>query len=291
MLAVVRITCSLLAIAATAHLAVADEPKPDASVARALSPRSESIGMSYRTAFNGALVASDLLVRAAAPIARGDGYGVALLASYESTKLGLDDADDPTRLRRFGVMLGGGMGLAPGRSLRGSIGVAHASDLRDPDLGALQVTVSSMVHLVLGPSDAIQLGGVYASSADLLIPVLPLIGYVHHRTGARFRFDMLLPAHVRAEYRLTEKLEGALALEVLGTKWQVQGMTPGTHETAKRTGGSVFAELAYALVGPLRLQIRAGMLVASYDLPQLAMAFDDSLRIAGYAQLGLVVTP
>jgi len=272
--------------------ASAAEPVHVVSAGQRLSPRADVVLASLSTTHNDALTTQDLRLKAAAPLARGDGYGLALLLSYGATRLEVssEGQDEHLTLHRFEAGVGGGAGLAPAWSLRGSFAVAHSSDLRDTTWDAVQVTSSAMLHHVVGPSDALVFGLVYTSNAQLF-PVLPLLGYVHQREGSRFRLDVFLPHHVRAEYALRPRLRGAVGLEASGDTWTVQ--MSGTQRIASREGGAVFGELQVFAGGMIHVEGRAGLSVERYALPmQLDGALHDQpLRPAAFAQLAVIIAP
>jgi hypothetical protein len=229
-------------------------------------------------------------MRAAAPLVRGDGYGSALLLGYGATQLDVGPGDHDFTLHRFEATLAGGGALAPGWSLRGSVGAAYASDLHVATWSALQVTSAAMVHHVLGPSDAVVVGIVYTSTSELY-PVLPIIGYVHQREGSALRFDVLLPHHVRAEYELGPQLRAALGIEVVGNTWVVH---PAAIELrARRAGGASFGELRLAVSELVCLEARVGVSVDRYTLPAMtgSTTVDQPLRAAAFAQLAVIVAP
>jgi hypothetical protein len=263
------------------------EPAP---AGRRLSPRVDAVGASYTTTYRGALTTRDLRLKAAAPLVRGDGFGIALLAGYGATQLdaAMPDGDAHLTLHRFDATLGGGAAIAPGWSMRGSFGTAYSSDLQDSTWSALQVTASAMLHRVLGPSDAVVAGLVYTSSAELF-PVLPVLGYVHQRDDSRFRFDVFLPHHVRAEYELRPRLRGALGVEVVGNTWVTRAAQ--SELRLRRAGGAVFGELQLAATQLVRVEGRIGMSVDRYTLPATMTGGtgDQPLRAAGFAQLAVVL--
>ena len=267
------------------------EPAPAVPIGRRLSPRSDAVLASYTATRGAELTTWDVRVKAGVPVVRGDGYGAGLLAGYGATGLDLAMAgrDEHLTLHRFEATLGGGAGVAPGWSLRGSFGVAQSSDLQDATWSAMQLTSSAMVHRVLGPSDAVIAGLVYTSSAEFL-PVLPILGYVHQREGSPFRFDAFLPHHVRAEYELGRRVRGALGIETGGNTWVIQAAQAQLR--ARRAGGSLFGELELAATELVRFQARAGLSVDRYTLPvQLGGSDDPPLRAAAFAQLAVVLVP
>lgn len=268
------------------------ESRPAVPASRRLSPRSDAALASFTATRNGALAARDLRLKAGAPIVRGDGYGAGLLVGYGSTHLDIAMAglDRELALHRFDVTLGGGAGFAPGWSLRGSVGVSHGSDLHDTDWTDLQLTSSASVHHVLGDSDAIVVGVVYTSSAELL-PVLPMLGYVHHRDGSRFRLDVFLPRHARGEYALRHWARVALGVEAMGDTWNLQ--VAGAERHVRRAGGSVFGELQLLATAMIRVQARAGLSVESYTVPSApdGAVREQPLRAAGIAQLAVLIAP
>ncbi len=257
-----------------------------------LSPRVDAVLVSYMTTLSGDIATRDVIGKAAAPLVRGNGYGVALLGGYAGTHLDtrMSEGDSHLRVHRFEATLGGGGGLAPGWSLRGSLGVAHASDLEAFRWNSLQATLSGSVHHVLGPSDAVVVGLVYTSTAEFF-PVLPLIGYVHQRERSPFRLDVFLPRHARVQYALAPRVRGALGIEALGTTWNIH-TARGTLD-AKRGAGATFAELEFGVTPLIYLQARAGVLVAKYTLPaeQDGVTLERGLRAAGFAQLAVVLAP
>lgn len=288
-----------IAFAAAAGEAEADDsgdaprpPQPAAAEARKLSPRTDAVMAAYSAMYDGELTTQDLRARAGAPLVRGDSFGLGLLLGYGMTHWGFttDGGDDSLALHRFEATLGGGGALAPGRSLRVSLGTAYASDLRDATWSALQLTSSAMVHWVLGPDDAIVVGAVYTSTAEFL-PVLPILGYVHQRSGSPFRLDIFIPRHVRAEYQLHPCIRGALGIEVLGNTWIARWMQ--SQDTVRRAGGTVFGEVGFRLTARTRLEVRLGLAVMRHTLPPgLADAMrEHALRPAGFAQLALLFVP
>src|SRR5262249_32278219 len=148
-----------------------------------------------------------LAVKDAVPLVHGAGYGIALLAGYQATWLdaAVPGGDAHLRLHRFEATLAGGGSVAPGWSLAGSFGGAHASDLKQVTWARLQLTTSLTINHELGPSDAVVVGGIYSSTGELS-PVLPALGYVHQRRGAPLRIDVLLPHHARVQYAVTPRL-------------------------------------------------------------------------------------
>lgn len=270
------------------------EPAP-VPVGRRLSPRNDAVIASVSATHNGELDTRDLRLKAAAPLVRGDGYGIAMLVGYGATHLDLSTAEGEQHLalHRFDATVAGGAGLAPGWSLRGSLGAAHSSDLQDATWRAVQVTSAAMVHRVLGPSDGLLVGLVYSSAAELF-PVLPIVGYVHQREGSPYRFDVFLPRHARAEYELRPWLRGALGVEVIGNNWLVH--RADAEVRARRAGGSVFGELQLAATQLLRVEARLGLSVDQYTLPaspaamgNADMTIDRPLRAAGFAQLAVMI--
>lgn len=281
----VRLAIAVLLLGASAASA-----EPPALAARRLSPRADGVMAAYAASYDGELTTRDLRLKGGVPLLRGDGYGVGLLLGYGATHLDVatDERHDGFELHRFEATLGGGATLAPGRSLRASIGTAYASDLHAGTWDALQLTSSAMVHWVLGEDDAVLIGAVYTSTAEFL-PVLPVIGYVHQHDGSRFRFEMFLPRHIRAEYELHPCVRGALGIETLGNTWRL------TMQSARvrRAGGSLFGEVAFPMTSRMRLEARVGLAVARYEVPAAASGamLDDSLRPAGFAQLALLLVP
>jgi hypothetical protein len=248
--------------------------------------------VSYAATHNADLTTGDLRLKAAAPLVRGDAFGIALLAGYGLTHLDLatEALDRQLTLHRFEGTLGGGVGLAPGWSLRGSFAIAHASDLRDTTWSALQVTSSAMVHRVIGPSDAVIAGAVYTSSAEFL-PLLPILGYVHQREGSPLRVDVFLPHHARVEYELRPRLRTALGVETAGNTWIVHS---GSSELrARRAGGAVFGEIQLGATRLVTFEARVGLSVDRYTFPtELDGGLrNHGLRAAGIAQLAVVIAP
>jgi hypothetical protein len=266
------------------------EPIP---AGRKLSPRVDAVLASYTTTYRDALTTRDLRLKAAAPVVRGDGFGMALLVGYGATQLdaAMDAGDAHLTLHRFEATLAGGAALAPGWSLRGSFGAAHSSDLQLTTWSAIQITSSAMLHRLLGPSDAVLVGAVYTSSADLF-PVLPLLGYVHQRDDSRFRFDIFLPRHARAEYEVRPRLHAALGIEVVGNTWVTQAARAEPRILrVRRAGGAVFGEIQLGATPLVRLEARVGMSVDRYTLPSemTGDTGDQPLRAAGFAQLAVVL--
>jgi hypothetical protein len=266
--------------------------EPAVSDGQRLSPRTDIVMASMATTHNAALDVRDLRLKAAAPLVRGDGYGLALLMNYGATWLSylVGSASEQLTLHRFEAMVGGGAGLADNWSLRGSFGVSHSSDLRDSTWDALQATACMMLHRVVTPSDAVMVGAVYTSAAQLF-PVLPLFAYVHQAPGSPFRFDLFLPHHVRAEYALSQRWRSAAGVEAFGDTWSVHmGRAP---IQAGREGGTVFGELQLQLTRMLHAEARAGMSVERYSLP---MELDGEIheqrfRPSTFGQFSLVVAP
>lgn len=266
------------------------EREDPATTARRLALRNDSVYLSLFQIYQPSLTSRDVRVSVGVPVVRGEGYGVALLPRYAATWIEGDRLADELVLHRFDVMLGGGGRVAPGWSLRGALGVSYASDLQLDGIAseAFGLTVAALVNHALGPSDAIVVGLAYASTSSLY-PVLPILGYVHQRAGSRFRFEAQLPRHVRASYRLTPRLEATLGVEVHGDKWLVQGMRERLD--TRRDGGSAFAELGVAAAGSLRVDLRLGISVDRYTLPDTLpdtmtdTTHDGSLGVAAFAQL------
>src|SRR5882672_6635021 len=104
-----------------AHTGAARADPAPVPAGRRLSPRSDAVAASYSATYSGELSTRDLRLRAATPLIRGDGFGLALLAGYGATHLdvGLDELNEHLVFHRFEATLGGGAGLAPGWSLRG----------------------------------------------------------------------------------------------------------------------------------------------------------------------------
>jgi hypothetical protein len=267
------------------------EPAAAAVQARRLSSRTDAVMAAYSAMYDGQLTTQDLRIRAGAPLVRRESFGLGLLLGYGATHWGFatDGGERDLALHRFEATLGGGGALAPGYSLRSSLGVAYGSDLRDATWSALQLTSSATLHRVLGPDDAIAIGAVYTSTGEFL-PVLPILGYVHQRSGSPFRLDIFIPRHIRAEYELRSWIRGALGIEALGNTWIARAMQ--SQETVKRAGGTVFGELGFRLSPRTRLEARIGLAVTRHTLPALADAADEqALRPAGFAQLALLLVP
>jgi hypothetical protein len=289
-----------LALVASASGAARAEspPSPDpndaaeaAAMERRLSPRNDVVYLSVSQIHDDTLVSRDVRVSAGAPLFRGDGFGAGVFVRYATTWIDSDELlSESLVLHRFDLMVGGGARLAPGWSLRGAVGVTYASDLHLHELVSdpFQLTVAALVRHPLGPSDVWLAGLAYASSSTIY-PVLPTLGYVHQRAGSPFRFDALLPHHVRVVYDLTPRLYGALGVEVHGDKWSVRGMRQILD--TRRDGGAVFGELGVAAVGAIHVEGRLGLSVDRYVLPD---AMTDAtrklgLRPAAFAQLLAVV--
>jgi hypothetical protein len=275
-----------------AHAGAARAQPSSVPASRRLSPRSDAVAASYSATYSGELSTRDLRLRAAAPLIRGDGFGLALLAGYGATDLdaNLDGLDQHLVFHRFEAALGGGAALAPGWSLRGSVGTAYSSDLQTATWSALQVTSSAMLHRVLGPADAVLAGVVYTSTSELY-PVLPILGYVHQRSGSPLRFDVFVPRHARVEYELSGRLRAALGIEVFGNTWIAQ--VARAELRARRAGGALFGELQLAVTELVRFEARLGMSVARYTLPAMAEAgsVEQPLRAAAFAQVAVIVAP
>ena len=299
--AVLRVVLGLALVAAAfdparAESSESQDPAPAADAAsadRRLSPRNDVVYLSISQIHDDLLASRDLRIGAGAPLVRGDGYGVGVFQRYATTWIDSGELlPGALVLHRFDLMLGGGVRLAPGWSLRGAIGTTYASDLHEHDLSwqPFQLTVAALVHHPLGPSDA-WVAGVAYSSGSSLYPWLPTLGYVHQRAGAPFRFDALLPHHVRAVYALTPRWYGALGIEVHGDRWLVRGMRQSID--TRRDGGATFGELGVAAVGAVHVECRLGLSVDRYTLPD-AMSDTShrlSLRPAAFAQLLAVVAP
>lgn len=267
------------------------EPQPTVSSSQKLSPRTDVVMASYSASHNAQLDVRDLRLKAAAPVVMGDGYGVALLLGYDSTQVdNAVAANDHLTLHCFEAMLGGGAGLAPGWSLRGSVGFAYSSDLQESTWSALKNTSSAMVHHVIGSSDALVAGLVYTSTSDLF-PVLPLLGYVHQRDGSPFRIDIFLPHHVRAEYAFRPRLRGALGLEASGNTWTLQRAQ--TEFSARREGGAAFGEFQVGVTAMVHFEARAGMSVDRYTIPMQpdGVPLQQPMRASAFGQLSVVVAP
>lgn len=266
--------------------------EPPVSDGQRLSPRTDMVLTSITTTHNSGLDVRDLRLKAAAPLVRGDGYGLALLMNYGATWLSYPSgsASEELTLHRFEAMVGGGAGMADDWSLRGSFGVSHSSDLVDSTWDALQATACMMLHKVATPSDAVMFGAVY-TSASQLVPVLPLFAYVHQAPGSPFRFDLFLPHHVRVEYGLSQRWRSAAGLEASGDTWAVH--MGHASQQASREGGAVFGELQLQLTRMLHAEARAGMSVDRYELPMQAGGPVQSLglRASTFGQLSLVVAP
>ncbi len=264
-----------------------------ASADRRLSPRTDAVYLSFSQIHDDVLVSRDLRISAGAPLVRGDGFGFGVFQRYATTWIDSDELlPSALVLHRFDLMLGGGARLAPGWSLRGAVGVTYASDLHEHDLSwqPFQLTVAALVRHPLGPSDA-WMAGVAYSSGSSLYPVLPTLGYVHQQAGAPFRFDALLPHHVRAVYDLSPRWYGALGIEVHGDKWLVRGMRQSID--TRRDGGAIFGELGVAAVGAVHVECRLGLSVDRYTLPDVMTDTSQrlSLRPAAFTQLLAVVAP
>jgi len=264
-----------------------------ASTDRRLSPRNDVVYLSIWQIHDDLLASRDVRISAGAPLLRGDGYGIGVFQRYATTWIDSDELlPRALVLHRFDLMLGGGVRLAPGWSLRGAAGVTYASDLHEHDLSwqPFQLTVAALVRHPLGPSDAWTAGVAYSSGSSVY-PWLPTLGYVHQRAGAPFRFDALLPHHVRAVYDLTPRWYGALGIEVHGDRWLAHGMRQSVD--TRRDGGAIFGELGVAAIGAVHVECRLGLSVDRYTLPD---AMTDtghklSLRPAAFAQLLAVVAP
>jgi hypothetical protein len=281
--------CSFAAAALAFGQARADtstENDDPAIAARRLSPRNDSVYLSIFQIYQPSLSSRDIRVSVGAPLLRGDGYGVGLFPRYAATWIEGDQLADELVLHRFDIMLGGGGRVAPGWSLRGALGASYGSDLHLDGVAsaAFGLTAAALVNHVLGPSDAIIFGVAYSSSSSLY-PVLPILGYVHQSAGSRFRFDAQLPHHIRVSYDLTPRLQAALGLEVHGDKWLVRGMH--TQLDTRRDGGSAFAELGVAATGSVRVDVRIGISVDRYTLPDVMTdtSHKGSLALSGFAQL------
>jgi hypothetical protein len=262
--------------------------EPAVPASRRLSPRVDGVLVSYSATRNDSLTSTDLRLKAGAPIVRGDGFGIALLAGYDGTHIdvAMADGEHHLSLHRLDATLAGGAGLAPDWSMRGSFGTAYSSDFRVGSWRAVQVTSSAMLHHVLGPSDGVVFGVVYTSTGELF-PVLPIAGYVHQVEGSPVRIDVFLPRHARVEYELGPRLRGALGVEVNGNTWILQAAP-----LAKRAGGALFAELEIFATQRVRLEARAGMSVDRYRLPAtMDTAYEQGLRAAAFAQLAVVIVP
>jgi hypothetical protein len=262
-----------------------------ASAERRLAPRNDSVHFSISQIDDHAVESRDVRISVGAPVLHVHGVGVGLFLRYAATRIESDQfLPEALVLHRFDVQLGGGGRLAPGWWFRGAFGVGYASDLHPHGLpgDALQSTAAAMVRHAFGPSDSWTIGVAYSSFSSLS-PVLPILGYVHERAGARFRFEAQLPRLVRAVYQLTPRLHAALGLEAHGDKWLAQGMRRLLD--TRREGGSAFGEADLATHGAVHLVGRLGASFDSYTLPD---AMTDSshelaLKTSAFAQLLVVV--
>lgn len=284
---------ALVVVAAALGTARADtvESEDLASAERRLAPRSDSVFVSVSQIQRDSVSSRDVRLSAGVPVLRIRGVGVGVFLRYATTWIDSERRLPETlSLHRFDAQLGGGGRLAAGWSLRGALGVTYASDLNLPGLPGegFQMTTALILRRVLGPSDAWVAGLSYSSGSNLF-PVLPILGYVHQRAASPFRFEAMLPRHVRVVYQLTPRLHGALAVEAHGDKWLVRGMNRPLD--ARREGGSAFGEIGLAVYGPLRLDGRFGMSFDSYTLPDAMTGTSDDLPLAAsaFAQLLLVV--
>jgi hypothetical protein len=265
--------------------------RPADSPARRLSPRSDAVYLSVWQMHRSSMDSRDVRAGLGVPIVRGDGYGLVLLGKYGATWI--DDTAQPSRdlqLHRFELMAGGGMRLAPGWSFRGAIGEAHGSDLHAGSAEALQLTIAASVHHIFSDREAWTAGLVYSETSSFF-PLLPTLGFVHQAAGAPFRFDMLLPRHVRVGYQLTTELHIALGLEAHGDKWLVQSKQPRVF--TERSGGAIFAELGVAVTSLLRIDGRLGVSFDSYTLPDMTTGGTRDLPLAAssFAQIIAAVVP
>jgi hypothetical protein len=115
---------------------------------------------------------------------------------------------------------------------------------------------------------------------------------VHQRDDSRFRFDIFLPRHVRAEYELRPRVRTALGIEVVGNTWITLAARSELRVLrVRRAGGAVFGEVQLGATPLVRLEARVGMSVDRYTLPaeMTGDAGDQPLRAAGFAQLAVVL--
>jgi hypothetical protein len=272
----------------------AQDDKPSDS--ERLSPRADLVMAGFTSINSSSLSVQDYRIKAAAPVARGDHYGIALLVNYAATSIDYSEMGraDHLMLHRFEAMLGGGTSMAMlgnGWSLRGSFGVSHSSDLRDTTWDSVEITSCAMLHYVIDPSNAIVFGVVY-TNPNQLFPVLPLLGYVHQREGSPFKLDIFLPHHVRGEWTMSKRLRSALGAEASGDQWTVQLQEGAARQQVmtSREGGALFAEMQLYLNRMVHLEARAGVSVDRYTLPEQAqMGITPPFRAASFAQLSLVV--
>ncbi len=281
-------------VAPPAHADAPDDPNDADALAasRRLSPRSDVVFVSLSDINADELGSRDVRVSAGLPIVRGDDYGFGVVPRYTATWV---DPDVPggrdLMLHRFDLLAGGGGRVAPGWWLRGGVGVTYASDLAGTSGSsqALQATASATVRHATGDSDAWILGVLYTSSSDL-VPVLPVVGYVHQRPGSPVRVDALLPHHARVGYAFAPAWQGALGVEVFHDLWISHAMVAPF--AARRDGGALYAELDVA-VGRVHFEWRTGLALMRYVLPGPATDDNhpDGLGPCVFAQLLAVAPP
>jgi hypothetical protein len=286
-----RLALALVALSAGLAHADGDELAHDDAKLRdrQLAPRNDSVFASFSQLHDDEIASRDMRISLGAQVLHGDDYGVGLFQHYSTTWI------DSNRflargleLHRFDLMLGGGGRLADGWSLRGGLGVTYASDLSSPTFEAVHSTAVAIVRHVVGPSDAWTAGIAYASSSSIY-PILPVLGYVHQAPGSPFRIDVQLPHHARVEYRFAHNLNAAFGAEAQGDLWLVAGMRKNLE--SRRDGGAIFGELGVPIYGPVELDLRLGVSVVSYTLPNVMtdMTVDLPVRASSFGQVLVVV--
>jgi hypothetical protein len=266
---------ALAAVAGLATGARSDVPADDDTLAssRRLSSRNDILFLSISDMSADELASRDVRVSIALPVIRGGDFGFGVIPRYTATWIDPDvNGAHDLVLHRFDLLAGGGGRVAPAWWIRGALGATYASDLDGTSASsqALQVTALATVRHNIGANDAWTLGAVYSSSADIL-PVLPVVGYVHQRPGSRFRFDALLPHHARVVYDVAPGWQAAIGVETFSDVWVGHAMSDGF--VVRREGGAAFAEID-AAIGRVHVEWRTGLALARYGLP--APMTDDS---------------
>lgn len=274
----------LLVVVSCAAVAHADPSK--------LMPAADLVGTSIDVDANGRVQGYEDRFAVAAPLPRWDGGGGALTFGRMGTSV-FDRETGEYHMHSYRLGLVGGQSIGHGLILAGGFTATYASALDHYTADAWQLMVNGTVAWKYGDSDGFIAGAVYTSTNTLWIPLIPVLGWVHHAPDSPWRFDVLLPRGVRIDRALGPRSTLGGILDVTGGSWaaRTRDTMVASPVTARQLRGTLAARYQVKLFGPFRLDARVGMMIEQLEIPTAMDTSTLPIRPAAYGQLGIAAGP
>lgn len=254
-----------------------------------LMPAADLVGTSVDADANTSTHSYEDKILLGVPLPRWDGGGGAITFGRIASNL-FDDNHGELHVRTYQTGVVGGQSLGHGLILGGGATVTYGSAVDEYTANAWQLMANGTLSWTRGKSDGFIAGAVYTSTNTFWVPLIPIIGWVHQAPESPWRFDVLLPRGVRIDYALSDTSAIGGLVDVTGGSWVTS--TTMSHELvmASKVRCAMAARYQRKLFGPVRLDVRMGMMIEQYDYAT-PMSTDSSTRPGAYGQLGIIAGP